>query len=64
MAGWATVTKPAMLSRMSDEDDKRARETVLAELERRRRLLREAEDLAEQPADAAEERSMSEAPDA
>ena len=53
-----------MLSRMSDEDDKRTRETVLAELERRRRLLREAEDLAEQPADAAEERSMSEAPDA
>ena len=44
---------------MTDEDDKRARETVLAEIERRKRLLRETEDrLADHPADAAEERSM------
>jgi hypothetical protein len=48
-----------MVSCMSDEDDKRLRETVLAELERRKRLAREAEDrLAEDPTDAAEERSM------
>ena len=54
-----------MVPCMSDEDDKRLRETVLAEIERRKRLLREVEDrLAEHPADAAEERLMPEAPDA
>jgi len=55
----------AMLPHMTDEDRKRLRETVLAELERRKRLLRQAEDrLAEHPADAAEERPVPEARDA
>ena len=50
---------------MTDEDDKRLRETVLAEIERRKKLLRAAEDrLAEDPAEEAEERLMPEAPDA
>jgi len=54
-----------MLPHMTDEDRKRLRETVLAELERRRRLAREAEDRpAEHPAGAAEERLMPEAPEA
>jgi hypothetical protein len=53
-----------MVLDMTDEDHKRVRETVLAEIERRRRLLREAEDRsAEHPADAAEERSVPKAPD-
>ena len=50
-----------MLRRMTDEDDKRLRETVLAERERRRKLAREAE---EPPLQEAEERSMRKAPDA
>jgi len=54
-----------MLPRMTDEDDKRLRETVLAEIERRKKLLRAAEDrLAEHPVGEAEERSKPEAPDA
>ena len=54
-----------MLTAMTDEDDKRLRETVLAEIERRKKLLRAAEDcLAEDPAEEAEERLMPEAPDA
>jgi hypothetical protein len=54
-----------MLPRMTDEDDKRLRETVLAEIERRKKLLRAAEDcLADHPADAEEKQLMPEAPDA
>ena len=54
-----------MLPHMTDEDRKRLRETVLAELERRKTLLRQAEDrLAEHPADATEERPVSEVRDA
>jgi hypothetical protein len=54
-----------MVLDMADEDDKRLRETVLAEIERRKRLLREAEDcLAEDAAAEAEERSVAKAPDA
>jgi hypothetical protein len=54
-----------MLPHMTDEDDKRLRETVLAELERRKRLLREAEDRpVEHPADAAEKRLVPEVRDA
>jgi hypothetical protein len=50
---------------MADEDDKRLRETVLAEIERRKRLLREAEDrLAEDTAEEGEQRSVPKAPDA
>jgi hypothetical protein len=50
-----------MLGCMSDEDDKRIRETVLAERERRRKLAREVE---ERPLQEDEERSMPKAPDA
>ena len=54
-----------MVPGMADEDDKRLRETVLAEIERRRKLLRAAEDcLAENPAEEAEERLVPDAPDA
>ena len=50
---------------MTDEDHKRLRETVLAEIERRKRLLREAEDRpAEHPADATEDAGLPEARDA
>ena len=49
-----------MLRCMTDEDDKRMRETVLAERERRRKLAREVEESPEE----AEDRSMPEAPDA
>jgi hypothetical protein len=49
---------------MTDEDHKRVRETVLAEIERRKRLLREAEDRpAEHTAEEAEQRSVPKAPD-
>ena len=50
---------------MTDEDHKRLRETVLAEIERRKRLLRETEDRpAEHTAEEAEQRSVLKAPDA
>jgi hypothetical protein len=48
---YETVIKRCPSARMDKQDDKRLRETVLAELERRRKAAREQDDrVAEQPA--------------